>query len=91
MVATPRWYRWRDDADAQKLRNCAGDLDSFEDRFDRHDKWHNERLSEQQTWQKHVDDEIDGLKKILLGFIVSAAGIIIVAALNVAVLIVQGG
>ena len=91
MVATPRWYQWRGETDEQKIRNCANDLDTNEDRLNRHDKWHDERYADEMKWRTHVDDEIDGVKKILLGFIVSAAGIIIVAAINVAVLIVQGG
>jgi hypothetical protein len=91
MAATPRWLQWREDSDPQKIRNAATDLDIFEARQDTHDRWHDDRLREEIAWRKHVDDEIDGLKKILLGFIVSAAGIIIVAAINVAVLIVRGG
>ena len=90
-MAGTRWEQWRLDSTEQQLRNCASDLDGIDRRQDRHDRWHQERQVETTEWQKHVDDEIDGLKKILLGFIVSAARIIIVAALNVAVLIVQGG
>lgn len=86
-----RWELWRGDTPEQQMRNAARDLDDFEKRQDRHDEYHRDRQKDETAWRAHVDDEIEGLKKILFGFIVSAAGIIIVAAINVAVLIVKGG
>jgi len=85
-----RWEQWRGDTPEQQMRNIARDLDDYEKRQDKHDRYHRDQEEGREKWQSHVDQEIEGLKKILLGFIVSAAGIIIVAAINVAVLIVQG-
>ena len=87
---TTRWEQWRGDSPEQQIRNVARDLDDAEHRQDRHDRYHRDGEAGEREWREHVDMEIDGLKKILFGFIVSAAGIIIVAALNVAVLIAKG-
>jgi len=87
---TSRWEYWRTDTPEQQIRNIARDLDDNDARQNRHDGYHKSREDSEQAWREHVDAEIDGLKKILMGFIVSAAGIIIVAAINVAVLIAKG-
>ena len=61
------------------LRNVARDLDENDRRHDRTD-----------AWRDHMDERFDGLQRILIGFIVTAAGLTIAAAINIAVLIVRG-
>ena len=86
-MAAARWYQWRDDTDAQKLRNCADGLDADEQRQNRHDRYHVEREAAEKEWREHVDEELGGLKKILMAFIATSSGLIVAASINIAILI----
>lgn len=100
-MATQRWEFWRTDTPEQQIRNVARDLDESDARFDRHDRYHRKCEDDETTrradvaadetqWRKHVDDEIDGLKKVMYGLLLTMAGFVVAAALNVALLIAQG-
>ncbi len=79
MRVASRWEQWRGDTPTDMLRSAARDLDD-----------HDRALAEMDKRFAHIEEKIDGLSRTLTGFIISAAGLTIAAAINIVVLILRG-